>query len=97
MSGGSWEYVYGKFEDVASRLKHDGRPKRRALGRLIAKIAVAMHDIEWVDSGDYSSDQEDEAIDAVVSPKDVLEEATEQANKALKDLQDALAIVGKSR
>ena len=65
MSGGEWDYVYGKFYDVAVRLAESKSPLRRALGNHIELIAKAMHDIEWVDSGDTEPGSEREAIEAV--------------------------------
>lgn len=62
MSGGSWEYVYYKFEDVGARLQGSHDPHRQALGDLILRISVAMHDIEWVDSNDYGKGDEIDAI-----------------------------------
>ena len=40
-------------------------PKRIAFKKLLQKVADAMHDIEWVESGDMSKGDEDKAIDAV--------------------------------
>jgi hypothetical protein len=58
MSGGSWDYVFSKFDETAERLLRDGRLERRALGRLVAKIGRAMKAIEWVDSCDDSPGDE---------------------------------------
>lgn len=66
MSGGSWDYVCYKFEDVAERLLTEQSPARRALGNQIALIAKALHDIEWVDSGDYGRGDDDAAIQAAL-------------------------------
>lgn len=82
MSGGSWEYVYERFEDVAARLRSESDPRRRALGRVVAKMAKAMHDIEWVDSSDFGKGDEIAAIDAVIRHEDVLDELIEAAVKA---------------
>lgn len=62
MSGGSWDYAFVKIEDWASELKQSGSPLRRALGRRLDVLAVAMHDIEWVDSCDTVPGDEFEAI-----------------------------------
>ena len=91
MSGGSWDYVSNKFEVVADRLKSELHPKRRVLGHLISKIAIALHDIEWVDSGDSRLGNEIAAIDAVINREDLIEEATLNAKAALQQLQEALA------
>ena len=73
MSGGSWDYVYCKIDEASSGLLCSKRPERRALGRLMEKVAVAMHDIEWVDSCDKSKGSDVEAIrDALGENADVL-------------------------
>lgn len=67
MSGGSWNYIYNEFDSVATRLKESHKINRRTLGKLIAKIAIAMKEIEWEDSGD--SEGADSAIDDVLKFK----------------------------
>ena len=54
MSGGSWDYFYGRLGDVASRLQCERDPLRKAFGLHLQKCAKALHDIEWVDSQDCS-------------------------------------------
>jgi len=66
MSGGSWDYFYGRLEDVASRLQCERDPLRKAFGAHLQKCAKALHDIEWVDSCDCSPGDEVEAIKAVL-------------------------------
>lgn len=60
MSGGSWDYVYARLQDVAIRLASSSSYDRRALGVLVDRVAQAMREIEWEDSGDGG--QEAEAI-----------------------------------
>lgn len=62
MSGGSWNYICFKIEEVAERLMFSSDPMRRALGRKLEPFAKALHDIEWVDSNDYAPGREHEAI-----------------------------------
>lgn len=57
MSGGSWDYVYIKFDDVASNLMDSECPQRKKLGRLVDKVAAAMKAIEWNDSGDGADEE----------------------------------------
>lgn len=66
MSGGSWDYVSHRFDDVASRLRSSHDPLRRALGHRIALVAKAMSDIEWVDSSDWAPGDEVAAIKAAL-------------------------------
>ena len=70
MSGGAYDYCYQHAEDFARQLTEQGpsvNPRRAAFAELLKLTATAMHDIEWVDSGDYSEGQEFEAIDKVFS------------------------------
>ena len=66
MSGGSWEYVYFKFEEVADRLRSCKCPHRRAFAAKVATVASVMHVIEWVDSGDTSPPADVLAITAAL-------------------------------
>lgn len=92
MSGGSWNYSFGQFDDVAERLARAKSPLRRALGKQVALIAKAMHDIEWVDSGDSSDDSE--AIKAALGDKwhqGVLSELIMEAEETVNALQEMIA------
>lgn len=89
MSGGSMNYLY-------SRLDYDANfptntPERRAFKDHLVKVAKALHDIEWVDSGDYGPGDENEAIRACLSSAQMLEAVIEQAKESLKNLQDEIA------
>jgi hypothetical protein len=66
MSGGSWDYFYSSLEDIRVRLQEEKCPHRRALGNQVELLAKAMHDIEWVDSGDWSKGSELPAIKAAL-------------------------------
>jgi len=67
MSGGSWDYLCHKVEDAANNLKHESCPSRRAFGRHLENIAYALHEIEWVDSGDKGHPADIIAIRSVFS------------------------------
>lgn len=89
MSGGSWDYSYGGLKDLSVKLLLESDPKRKALGRLVEKVANAMHDIEWVDSGDYGPGNEIAAIDIALGKdrdKLVLAEMLVQAVKIRDEL-----------
>lgn len=67
MSGGSWDYVHYKFEEVAERLlDYRQSSSRRALGKHVELIAKALRAIEWVDSGDSGVGAEEDAIQAAL-------------------------------
>lgn len=62
MSGGSYGYIFNRINDI--ELEHTQTdPRRAAFRKLLKLVAQAMHDIEWVDSGDYGEGDEHEAID----------------------------------
>lgn len=67
MSGGSYNYVYFKFEEFAENLRNNGNPRREAFRKIVALVAKAAYDIEWVDSSDYGPGDENAAIDALLS------------------------------
>jgi hypothetical protein len=66
VSGGSWDYFYSRLEDVAGRLIDSQQADRRALGRMLMKASEALHDIEWVDSGDYGPGDDKATIAAAL-------------------------------
>lgn len=53
MSGGSHNYAYIHVMQFAEEIEQDSIPLRRAFAKHLSKVAEAMRDIEWVDSGDY--------------------------------------------
>ena len=63
MSGGSYDYIGYKINEIEIRNIHDD-PRRMAFQKLLKLVGIAMHDIEWVDSSDYGPGDEYEAIDA---------------------------------
>jgi len=64
MSGGHYDYIYHKINDITLE-NVATNPKRKAFQDLLRLVAIAMHDIEWVDSGDYGEGDDSEAIDNV--------------------------------
>ena len=89
MSGGSWDYVYGTFDEVADRLHREKDPMRRALGRRISLISKALHDIEWNDSGDGADEKTSIARalgkEGKIDVLNLLKEDAENAKNALSD------------
>lgn len=91
MSGGSLDYLYGRVNDAVTQIDTYGEtPVQRAFARHLEKVAKALHDLEWVMSGDYGEGGEVEAIMAVISPADVLQEATRRALEARDELNVAI-------
>lgn len=62
MSGGSMDYLCYRVEEAADILCIDSNPSRKAFGKHLRKVAHALHEIEWVDSGDSSSPDDINAI-----------------------------------
>lgn len=92
MSGGSWDYVYRHFDEIADRLESASTSAiRRALGKRVRFLAKAMHDIEWVDSSDYAQGDDRDAIIDALGEKSKEQELTillEDAKEMIKQLQD---------
>lgn len=91
MSGGSLNYVYSQVEDAAITVcTRSKTPLQRAFGIHLYKIARALHDLEWVMSGDYGPGDEDAAIRACITPAMELEAATEHARNAMAELSEVI-------
>ncbi len=93
MSGGSWDYVHSVFQRTADNLSTSKISLRRALGKRIELIAKAMHDIEWVDSSDYSDGDDEEAIKKAIGegwPSENLEVVLQDAKRILLELRMAI-------
>lgn len=92
MSGGSYDYFYFKLEEMATSIRPI-TPLRKAFCTQLLKAAKACHDIEWVDSGDKVSGDEDAAIRECLGEacdKLCLQEAIKDAEKALWELDKAI-------
>lgn len=74
MSGGSMDYLYQQVQ--AAEFK-ENTPERRAFRKHLDLVAEALHDIEWVDSGDYGYGDDTEAIMACINRTDVLDTTRE--------------------
>jgi hypothetical protein len=58
-------------------------PERKAFKAHLAKVAKALHDIEWVDSCDMGPGDENAAIRACLQPDAVLFTLIEQAKDVM--------------
>ena len=65
MSGEEYGHIIYKIEELIEMLedKHSTHHKRLAFIKLLKLVAKAIHDINYVDSCDYSPGDEYEAID----------------------------------
>lgn len=66
MSGGSYDYVYRRIEDIDLRTSTNeaAQIRRDKFQVLLKLVATAMHCVEWVDSCDSGPGDEVSAIDA---------------------------------
>ena len=93
MSGGSLDYVCYKVDDAIDTIeKRATTVLQKAFAKHLKDVAKALHDLEWVYSGDYSEGQEGESLRKVINKEMELKAATEQAEFALKQLKDVLGI-----
>lgn len=90
MSGGSMDFLYSKVESASFS---ESTPLRRAFRTHLALVAMALHDIEWVDCGDFGRGQEEAAIRACLSKGAVLALLVEDAERVKKELSVELALV----
>lgn len=86
MSGGSMNYVYSKLLYDATFATNT--PERKAFRQHLHKVANALYDIEWVDSGDKAPGDENAAIRACLQSDAVMSTLIEQA----KDTMSALRV-----
>ena len=93
MSGGSLDYVCYRLDDAIDTIERRATTTlQKAFAQHLKDVAKALHDLEWVFSGDYSEGQEVESLRKVINKEMELKAATEQAEFALKQLKDVLGI-----
>ena len=93
MSGGSYDYLYAKVDDMASRLCGSKDPMRRAFAKHLELVSKAMYAVEWVDSGDCISGDEHKSINEVLGANlvpMVLQECIDDALLAKRNLEMVL-------
>ena len=83
------EYIYQRVRDIHFVTN---TPERRAFLAHLLKVAEALHDIEWVDSGDYSFGDEHAAILDCIGQSAVLAQTIKDAKIAAKELAEQLAL-----
>lgn len=102
MSGGSYDYMYGRIEELAEQVKSratggpvDQRPLRLAFATLLLRVSKAAFELEWADSGD--TDYEESArpvLQELLAPSLELDAAVQMAKEARDALMVALARAG---
>jgi hypothetical protein len=93
MSGGSMNYLSSRIEMDATFKTHTAL--RKAFRKHLDKVIKALHDIEWVDSCDYSDGDEEDAIRACLSPGAPLESAIEDAKATIAVINEELERLAK--
>lgn len=89
MSGGSLDYVYSQVEYAAEQMK-TSTPLHRAFRSHLFDVAQALHDIEWVESGDYGEGDDVEAMRVVLSPTKELEHLMKEAKGFVEVIEQAI-------
>lgn len=91
MSGGSYDYLYRKMQEASVQLTSLNQPLHiRAFGDLMMKCAEAMHDIEWVESGDLATGDEMQSVMACINDEQILKIAVQDAERARDKLIDLI-------
>lgn len=91
MSGGSLDYVFTRLDDAIDIIKSRATlPEHRAFARHLADVSTALHDLEWVWSGDCGDGDELPALKKVVSPRMMQETGVEELKRAITDGQRIL-------
>jgi len=73
MSGGHYDYVSSRIRELSEEISQGTKERkaemsketlrlRMAFARHLKKVSEACHDIEWVDSGDSGTGDENKAI-----------------------------------
>lgn len=91
MSGGSLDYVYSRVDEVADAVleRSNTTPLQQAFGAHLKKVARALHDLEWVWSGDYGQGDDEESILKVLgdnATRDQLDILRDEANVLISQL-----------
>lgn len=98
MSGGSMNYLYSRIESDANFCTDT--PMRKAFAAHLMKVTRALHDIEWVDSGDYGPGDDVDAIRECIGDAPALEVAIAQARESItamfKEINHAVQVLQQS-
>lgn len=91
MSGGSLEYAYSYLNEVANTVfLKSNTSLHKAFAEHLRKVATALHDLEWVWSGDYEDGDEVGSIEAVLSKQEVLDTTVTEAKKINEELNNLI-------
>lgn len=84
MSGGALDYAGRRLLDTSREVSaHAKNPLHRAFAAHLARVGDALHDLEWVWSGDSEPGSEDAAIRACLAAGAELEAAIDALDEAI--------------
>lgn len=91
MSGGSLDYVSFRVEEAAATISaRCPDPLHQAFAAHLALVANALHECEWMLSGDTGRGDDEAAIRAVITPAMELSAAVAKAAIAASNLDHLL-------
>lgn len=93
MSGGSMDYLYRQVEEANFK---ENTSLRKAFRVHLNKVAKAMQDIEWVDSGDCGPGDEDKAILDCITKTELLEAGLRALDQAIVEAVKIKEVLGKA-
>ena len=95
MSGGSLDYACWKVGEIAEHVRERAKtPLHRAFAKHLSAVSQALHDLEWMLSGDTGEGSEIEAIRAVLPKGAVLRSLIGEARTAKLELEEEIARAG---
>lgn len=92
MSGGSLDYVYGRVNDAVDAIRLRSRnPLHTAFADHLLLVAAALHDLEWMLSGDTTEGDEEESLRKVITPAMEVFAAIDALNQNIDALRRSLS------
>lgn len=82
-------YLYAKVEEAEFK---ETTPLRRALRAHLRKVSAALRAVEWVDSGDWAPEQEEEDLRDLLGPQAELRQVVTEGEILLERLADLLRV-----
>ena len=88
------EYAFHYVEDAAETIVRRSRnPLHIAFADFLKDVSVALHDLEWVLSGDYGEGDEIGAIKKVLNRSVFEKTSVTELENAIKQAQDAMEVL----
>jgi hypothetical protein len=91
MSGGSLDYACHEMAEIGRRVSARAQtPLHRAFATHLEAVALALHDLEWMLSGDIGEGAEVDAIKACIGANAEFQQLIVEARQAGEALANAL-------